>query len=92
MPIYEFACPSCHTVVERIQKYSDAPPLCSGNPFEPHRDCSTERIFSRSSFKVHGFNSMTGYASPRTIHMRRGNIKTTVSGNFEAFSERLTNS
>ncbi len=25
MPLYEYACEKCHTVVEKIQKFSDAP-------------------------------------------------------------------
>ncbi|EQD25379.1 MAG: hypothetical protein D084_Lepto4C00162G0002, partial [Leptospirillum sp. Group IV 'UBA BS'] len=27
MPLYEYSCQKCHTVVERIQKFSDPPLL-----------------------------------------------------------------
>lgn len=34
MPLYEYSCETCHTVVERIQKFSDAPltvcEVCAG--------------------------------------------------------------
>lgn len=55
MPLYEYSCPSCNTVVEIIQKFNEPAPLCklclSGNP---HDENVMVRQMSRGSFRLKG--------------------------------------
>lgn len=86
MPLFEFKCVECGRVVEKLYPSFDAmqqeAPRCS---------CagSLERQQSAPSFKVNGFNQMTGYASEQVRRERHGSIVTEARGNFEAF-DRLT--
>ena len=49
MPIYEYSCKKCGSVIEKIQKFSD-PPL------QKHEDCGGKltKLISRSSFHLKG--------------------------------------
>jgi len=49
MPLYEFGCKPCETIVEKLQKYSDAAPVCG--------QCSTSMVRQfprRTSFELKG--------------------------------------
>ena len=54
MPVYTFKCPVCNTIIEKMQKYTDDPPIC---------DCDKKthmnKIISKSNmvfkFKGSGF-------------------------------------
>lgn len=88
MPLYDFLCKHCGTVKERLFTSLDAamrdPVRCE----TCHRPTLRQQS-SPGSIRVLGFSSMNGYASPRTITQKRGSVTTTVSGNFEAFSDGL---
>lgn len=66
MPIYNYKCPKCGIVVERIQGYEDDPPSCPenvdenecGDPSNPRADV-LERIMGapNAHFKGGGFHS-----------------------------------
>jgi putative FmdB family regulatory protein len=45
MPLYEFKCPKCGKIVERLQKYSDPAPVCC---------TAMTRLTSLSSFHLKG--------------------------------------
>ena len=93
MPLFEFQCVKCKRRVEKIytsfdamQKETDC--YCDRHAGGPE-GCTgfLERVQSAPAFKVNGFNQQTGYAGARTISQRKGGVKTTVSGNFEAFDK-----
>ena len=49
MPIYEYSCKKCGSVIEKIQKFSDS-------PLQKHEDCGGKltKLISRSSFHLKG--------------------------------------
>ncbi len=49
MPLYEYQCKSCHTVMERIQKFSD-PPLMTC----PHCGGELEQLLSAPAVQFKG--------------------------------------
>lgn len=94
MPLFDFKCPECGTVREVLMRADTPDPVCR-HPEGIHngyREASVwlmEKQPSSGSFVVKGFNSLTGYASPRTFHRDVNGIKTTVTGNPEAFADGL---
>lgn len=61
MPLFEFICPDCGVVVEKLQRYDSEPPRCS-----EHGDKDPPvmiRRVSRSSFVLKGGGwARTGYS------------------------------
>ena len=58
MPLFDFKCPSCAKVTERLQRHDDAAPSCAS--------CAKvmERQVGRTSFKLRGYSWGTnGYAN-----------------------------
>jgi putative FmdB family regulatory protein len=51
MPLFEFQCPKCKVLVERLQRYDDDPPCCMAC------HATMNRKISRTSFilKGHGW-------------------------------------
>jgi len=49
MPLYEYQCENCHEIIEKIQKFSDA-------PLEIHEKCGGKlnRLISRSALQFKG--------------------------------------
>jgi len=87
MPLFDFRCDNCGAVQEKLLSFQEA---ITSAVYCPHCNALTLRqISAPGSVQVNGFSHMNGYSSPRTIHQRHGSIKTTVSGNFEAFSDGL---
>jgi len=48
VPLYEFKCPKCGSIYEKIQAFEDGAPRCALD------DMQTDRIISRSSFVLRG--------------------------------------
>jgi putative FmdB family regulatory protein len=48
MPLYEFKCPKCGSIYEKLQMFEDKAPRCALD------DSQTDRIVSRSSFVLKG--------------------------------------
>ncbi len=44
MPIYDFVCPDCQLVEEKMQKYSDPPPTCTKCNKEMERKVGTPAV------------------------------------------------
>jgi putative FmdB family regulatory protein len=87
MPLFEFRCESCGLVQEKLMSFQDAITKAVHCP-----QCHVVTFRQQSapgSVRVDGFNSVNGYSSARTITQRHGSVKTTVSGNFEAFADGL---
>ncbi|MFZ0707696.1 MAG: zinc ribbon domain-containing protein [Candidatus Korobacteraceae bacterium] len=81
MPLYEYQCKSCHTLTERIQKFSDPPlTVC------PHCGGELEQLLSAPAVQFKGSGwYVTDYArksSPGT----RGNGSSSESKSGEAQS------
>jgi len=54
MPIYEYKCPKCEVVQEKLQKISDPPPECEGEDQAAHDPVEMKKIISVSSFSLKG--------------------------------------
>ena len=48
MPLYEFKCPKCGSIYEKLQTFEDSAPRCALD------DMQTDRIISGSSFVLKG--------------------------------------
>lgn len=88
MPLFDYQCESCGHVCEVLVPKSDTQVVC--------QVCSGRlptlmtKLPAAPSFKVNGYNQMTGYAGDQTRVQHHGNgVRTEVKGNFEAF-DRLT--
>lgn len=75
MPIFEYQCPMCLVVVERLEiARINTPPIC-------HQHGTTVvdmvKVVSSSGFRVKGFASFNGYARinemiPESVHKQKG--------------------
>lgn len=86
MPLFDFKCETCGRVKEFLLKNGDVLVPCPEN--DEHGPMVRQP--SAPSFKVNGYNQMTGYSGEQTRVQHHGNgVRTEVKGNFEAF-DRLT--
>ncbi len=69
MPLYEYQCKSCHTLTERIQKFSDPPlTIC------PHCGGELEQMLSAPAVQFKGAGwYVTDYARKGSSAGRTGN-------------------
>ena len=67
MPLYEYQCKSCHTLTERIQKFSDPPlTVC------PHCGGELEQLLSAPAVQFKGAGwYVTDYARKGSVALRR---------------------
>jgi predicted nucleic acid-binding Zn ribbon protein len=81
MPLFDFKCPECGALREVLVRADTPLPICDHN----------DEVFlmqkqpSAPSFKVNGFNQLSGYASEQVRVERKNGVRTEVRGNFEAF-------
>ncbi len=75
MPIFEYQCPMCLEIVERIEIAKDMPPP----DCHKHGDAAVEmvKLVSTSGFRVKGFASFNGYSRtneeiPERVHKQKG--------------------
>lgn len=52
MPLFEFKCPTCGRIEERLQKYSDAPPMCQHRGWQ--EPTQMERMISACNHELKG--------------------------------------
>jgi putative FmdB family regulatory protein len=82
MPLFEFKCPECGHIEEKLMKSSAVADMT----FVDCPDCmvSMQRQISAASFAVNGqFTSKTGYANEQVRTESKNGITTTVKGHFE---------
>ena len=75
MPLYEYQCKSCHSLTERIQKFSDTPlTIC------PHCGGELEQLISAPSVRFKGSGwYVTDYAKKSSSPPASGNGSNTSS-------------
>ena len=75
MPLYEYQCKSCHSLTERIQKFSDPPlAIC------PHCGGELEQLISAPSLQFKGAGwYVNDYAKKSTAPSTSGNGSNTSS-------------
>lgn len=87
MPLFDLECTHCGYKAEYLLKDNTVKLLCPVGGVEHGHML---RLPAAPSFKVTGFNQLSGYASEQVRTQQHANgIRTEVRGNFEAF-DRLT--